>query len=344
MVASRVEGEGYFHIDNESFNDELGKIIFSVGPVFKKIIYTQVRFHLFFLAAIIFELIGLVACYSLLVELSFFSFGLAALFLTIFSYFILRIYFQAQKNEQFEEFLSRYARGCKTIIKYREGIPEHHIALGSAFARLASEFSGLEYTFFFAPKWVPSLETMAENMSVRTFCNDVYRMRESLLSKAVEEHIKLVKCEPTSLDIHAALANAYVTLSSLYLEVKKGQKNLIENAEELETKFRKTAQKAIEEFKILNDYAPNDPWVHAQLAYSYSDLNMPKEEIREYEVILKLRPNDTEILFKLGSLYFEQGRNSDGLRIYEKLKQVNFKKAEGLISFYGAVENQRQEA
>ena len=106
--------------------------------------------------------------------------------------------------------------------------------------------------------------------------------------------------------------------------------------ESFQQKFRKTAEKAIEEFKIMSDYAPHDPWVHAQLAYSYRDLQMPKEEIKEYEAILHLCPDDKETLFKLGKLYFQQGQNAKGLQIYETLKNTHFKKAENLISFYGA--------
>ena len=100
-------------------------------------------------------------------------------------------------------------------------------------------------------------------------------------------------------------------------------------------KFRSIAERAIEEFKILSDYAPEDPWVHAQLAYSYRDLQMPKEEIREYETILQLCPEDKETLFKLGKLYFEQGQNAKGLQVYETLKRSNYKNAENLIHFYG---------
>jgi tetratricopeptide (TPR) repeat protein len=106
--------------------------------------------------------------------------------------------------------------------------------------------------------------------------------------------------------------------------------------ESFKQKFRSIAEKAIEEFKILSDYAPHDPWVHAQLAYSYRDLQMHKEEIREYETILQLCPDDREALFKLGKLYFEQGQNAKGLQVYETLKGSHYKKAESLIHFYGA--------
>src|ERR1700733_5959989 len=142
-------------------------------------------------------------------------------------------------------------------------------------------------------------------------------MKELLLTIAVEEHLKAVKCEPTNLEVHAALANAYVMLSSLYADPCKyhdyDEERYVpveRHAEQIQAKFRATAERAIEEFKILNDYAPEDPWVHVQLAYSYHDLHMPEEEIREYEIVLSLRPDDKDTLFKLGMLYFQQGLNA----------------------------------
>ena len=96
------------------------------------------------------------------------------------------------------------------------------------------------------------------------------------------------------------------------------------------------AERAIEEFKILNDYAPEDPWIHAQLAYSYHDLQMPQEEIREYETVLRLKPDDMDTLFRLGVLYFQQGMNAKGLQAYEELKRFHYKKAEALIGYYGS--------
>lgn len=168
-------------------------------------------------------------------------------------------------------------------------------------------------------------------------------MKELLLSCSIEEHLKAVKCEPTNLDVHASLANAYVMLSALYADPRKfhdydEEKYIPQErfSDAMEKRFRTIAERAIEEFKILNDYAPDDPWVHVQLAYSYHDLQMPKEEIREYEIVLKLRPDDHETLFKLGMLYFQQGMNAKGLKIYELLKKTSYKKAESLISFYGS--------
>ena len=167
-------------------------------------------------------------------------------------------------------------------------------------------------------------------------------MRELLLKAAVDEQLKLVRLEPTNLEIHAALANTYVLLSTLYRDPRRTEGLDLDRwipperySVEMNARFEHSTHCAIEELKILNEYAPNDPWVHAQLAYSYRDLQMPEEEIREYQAILRLRPDDKDTLFRLGVLHFQLGQNAHGLRIYEQLRQSHYKKAAALIKFYG---------
>lgn len=344
MVASRVEGEAYFHVDNVRFNSDISKTIASILPHFDKIIKGYIHFHLFFAVLFVVEVILFLVFFPSITLSAILAFSIAGIFLTVFSFFIFRIYYQAKKGEQYEEFISKYTRGCHELIGFREGIPEHHIALANGYSRLARELSGRQTHLFYSPRWLNSLHASIERVSDSCFWNDVFLMREALFEKSIQEHVKLVKSEPTSLDIHAALANAYVILSSLYLSVLKPEHRgavkwslSMEGQKELEEKFRATASKAIEEFKILNNFAPNDPWVHTQLAYSYRDLKMPEEEINEYEIILGLRSDDADTMYKLGCLYFQQERNAEGLKIYEKLRQINYKKAELLIDYYGGI-------
>lgn len=340
MATSKIEGEGYFQIDNDFFNNETNKIILSIVPQLEKSLRAYLRFNFIFVSLILIETFSLITFFSLLLQSSVLAITFALFFLTLFSYFILRLYLQAKKPEQFEDFKERYTRGCKSILRYREGIPEHHIALANAYTRLAMQIQGKEYRLITVPGFLRSIKPLVEKWSGWTFWYDFHKIKELLLTGAIDEYIKLVKCEPTSLDVHAALANAYVTLSGLYVDQRKQDSNDEESwtphyTEEYAATFRATAQKAIEEFKILNDYAPNDPWVHTQLAYSYHDLQMPAEEIKEYETILKLRPDDRETLYKLGELYFQQGYNAQGLKVYETLRCSNPKKAEQLITHYG---------
>jgi tetratricopeptide (TPR) repeat protein len=145
-------------------------------------------------------------------------------------------------------------------------------------------------------------------------------MKLLLLESAISEHLQQIRATPTDLEVHASLASTYVALSKILKDEK----------------YKTTARLAIEEFRILSHYAPNDPWVHEQLAVGYRDLGMPEEEMREVETLLKLRASDKEILYRLGTLYFKQNMNAKGLQVYEELKRANFKKAEDLINSYGS--------
>ena len=168
---------------------------------------------------------------------------------------------------------------------------------------------------------------------------DLFLLKEVLLVAAKNELVKQIKNTPVDIEIHASLAMTYVKLSSLYKEQKNGdflwkqkkkQKNKV-----LDKKFSISIKRAIEEFQILNDLAPKDPWVHAQLAKSYEELEMIEEQMEQYERILELRPEDLQILFQCACCYFKLGYNAKGLRAYEKLKNAHFLRAKDLLAFYG---------
>lgn len=305
-----------------------------------------VLFNLVFLILASVELAFFIGFFALLSQSSVLAFTLAIFFLSLFAYFVLRLYLSTKIPEQLMDVVEEYLHHCKAAFHYQEGIPEHHIMLANAAHKLAHHLHEKEYNYYKPPSFLSSLAPMLEKFSCFCHWKDLHRMKEQLLITAIEEHIKVIKCEPTNLEVHAALANAYVTLSSLYADPRKypgfDEEKWVppeRYSEAMQNKFRLTAERAIEEFKILNDYAPDDPWVHMQLAYSYHDLQMPEAEIREYEAVLHLRPDDNDTLFKLGVLYFQQGKNAQGLRIYEQLKHVNFKKAENLMRFYGAYDS-----
>ena len=337
MAASEVTNQQFLDIDDDSFNEELCKVVDSLLPKYDSLVKRHATIDLIFTSLLAIELGTLIFCFHWLLNGSIFAFALALFFLTLFGYLMVRSYTQGRKPEEFVDFKKRFIRGCKQIAHFRDGIAEHHLALAHVCCRLALALQGRESTYFEPPRWLRAIASTLERVSRWYFWVDLLTMRELLLECSVHQHVQLVKCEPTSLDAHAALANAYVMLSGLYDAVKNGAGQLSESLiTEAERKFRLTAEKAIEEFKILNAYAPNDPWVHMQLAYSYRDLKMPREEIGEYEVLLRLRPNDQQTLFKLGRLYFSQGMNAQGLRIYEHLKQTSFKQAEELITYYGS--------
>lgn len=343
MTTSRVEGEAFIQINKDFYSDQIYKIIDPIEPQFCRLMRSYVRFNLLFLVLGLVEFVLLLSFFTFLAQSSVLAISLALIFLTIFSFLVLRLYFQTKKPEQFKDVLNRYLKGCKSLLHYQEGVPEHHLALAHSCCKLADSLHGKEYSLYRPPQWLDILAPTLERFSCWWHWQDVHQMKEMLLRASINEHIKSVKCEPTNLGAHANLANAYVMLSGLYADPRKiegfdDEKWIPEErfSKTQEEKFRATAQCAIEEFKILKDYAPNDPWVYTQLAYSYHDLQMPEEEIQAYETILKLNPDDKDILFQLGVLYFQQGHNANGLRIYEQLKRARYKKTEELIGYYGA--------
>ena len=348
MTSSRLEGESFFQLDVVFFNQQINHVIEPLIPQFDRLLRSDILFNFLFLTIGIIELVSFLFFLPFLMQSSLMAIGLALFFLTLFSYYILRVYFRNKRPEQMHYLVNRFITACQVLLNYQQGVPEHHLALANACFKLAKCLEGKETRLYPVPRWLGFLNKPLEQISSWWHWEDVHTIREILLQKSIQEHIELVKCEPTGMEAHTALANAYVMLSGLYVNEEK----IEEHPENdhwippkfrtplMEKKFRQTAERAVEEFKIIGDYAPNDPWVHSQLAYSYRDLKMPQQEIKEYEMLLRLIPDDKDTLYKLGVLYFQQGREADGLQIYEKIKRTHIKKAEGLIRHYGA--NMRQ--
>lgn len=330
--------------DKPLHQDYLSKTFDQIFFEFDGVTKRYVVFNLFFLSLCIVEILLLMTFFAFLAQSLVMALSLAAVFFTFFAYFTLRIYFQTKKPEQLKVLKNKYLSSCKGVSSHQEDAVENPIALANACCKLANRLHAREYSYYNPPPFLAFLSSPLEKFSCWWHWQDVHVMKEMLLQEAVEEHIANVKSKPTNLEAHAALANAYVMLSGLYIDPRKMEGYDDERwispykfNEATEKKFRFNAERAIEEFKILLEYAPDDPWVHSQLAYSYHDLQMPLEEIREYEIIQKLRPDDKDNLFKLGILYFQQGLNAKGLKVYEELKKAHYAKAESLIKHYGAL-------
>lgn len=344
MTTSSLLHKSSLSENKSNYYEQLNKAFDPIFFEFDGVMQRYVAFNLFFLCICIAELILLIGFFTFLAQSLVLALSLAGIFFTFFAYFTLRIYFQTKKPEQLKMIKDRYLGMCKELVHYQEGNEEHFIAIANACCKLANRLHAREYNYYHPPKMLAFLSPLMERLSCWCHWQDIHLMKEMLLAEAVDEHIKFVKSQPTSLEAHAALANAYVMLSGIYIDPRKMEGFDDErwispdkyNAA-FEQKFRFIAQRAIEEFKILEEYAPDDPWVHSQLAYSYHDLQMPLEEIREYETIQKLNPDDKDNLHKLGVLYFQQGLNAKGLKVYEELKKAHYGKAENLIKYYGTL-------
>lgn len=325
MSVNEVEGKPSWRFDHEKFCKNVETHCLSCLKQFKKIIRSYAFFHLFFIGLLIGEIGTFFFLLTLLFQTSLIALSLAAILLTGFSYLILLFYFQTKKPEQFLELRNFFMHHCKQGLSKRLVHSEYHLSLANAAYRFAAYLSKEEGQLYTLPLKLNSFGQLIRKMT--DFCHrkDVQRMKEILFFVSITEHIQLIKKAPTNLEAHASLANAYVALSRLYQRQESHQE-----------KFKAAAEKAIQEYKIIDHLSPNDPWVHAQLASCYHDLKQYQQEIAEYENVLKICPEDKQILFRLGILCFQQGENARALQIYENLKKMHFSRADELIDFYDA--------
>lgn len=329
------------------FEDLIDRFSAEALDIFKQVTRQYALFHIMFFTIGVIELVGFVLFFSFLTKSTIFAFSLAGLLLSIFTYFVLLFYFQAKKPQQLLEVRSGFLEACRSSLPLTKGSVEYHLKIVKALERLLLTLHGQEYTYYSLPASYQTLSPLMQKFSVWTHWKDLHQMKELLLLMIVKEQIEMIKLQPTDLEAHARLANTYLTFSQLYMDPRKlnpEHEHLWVSPDyassEMLEKFKRTSQRAIEEFTILDAYAPNDPWVHAQLANVYRNLEEPQEEMRQYEAILRVCPNDREVLFRLGSLYFQHGLSAQGLKVYEQLKKHNDLKADELIACYDASLNE----
>ncbi|NGX27962.1 MAG: hypothetical protein K940chlam1_00134 [Candidatus Anoxychlamydiales bacterium] len=327
------KGEQVYRFNQVFFQKKAHKNYKDTTDQLKKIIKSFFIFNISFFSLFFVEIISFIILFPIFDSSTLLALLLAGIFLTAFTYFVLLFYFQSKKNEQIVALKDRFIKVCKRALSIPIGSAEHHLTIALASLKLSENLSKLENI-------IPKILLFTKKISSFFLKQDIFKFKELLLTAAIDEHLEQLKLTPTDLEVHASLANIYTNLSSLYLNAKTNVffSNIAQS--HLNQKYEACITSNLEEFKILNDYAPNDPWIHLQLAMSYNKLNLKKEQIKEYEIIYKLCPNDNNVLFKLGALYFETKRNSKGLRIYEELLMRSFKDASKLLTYYGAYKTQ----
>lgn len=308
---------------------------------FMKVTRFYVGFHIFFACLAFVEFFSLAVFFSFLLVSSTIAFLLAAIFLTGFSYFVLLFYFQVKKPQQLLYTSQIFLEACRQESKNQES-STYHLSVAHAIYRATEALDKMECHYYHLPVNWPTVQTLLRKFSIFCHWKDVLMMKELLLRDAIGEHVALIKEEPVDLEAHASLAESYMRLASIYQKPSQTDEDLFPwispeySGEEMQKKCRLAYERAIEEFSIIDAFAPNDPWVHAQLAAIYLQLNEPKKEIEQYETILRIVPQDNIALFKLGVLYFQQGQTARGLQIYQQLKHSHYPHTDKLLEFYDA--------
>ena len=291
--------------------------IFCLGSVrdFKQIVRLYLFFHAFFVLLFsaevtLFFTFLMISPRSLEMGVS-----LAAFVLTTFTYMVLLFYMQTKKPLQLKGIERKFLHGCENTLSPTTNTNEYHLFLAHAAVRLSNTIDSP--TDFFDP-FPASLRALCVKFSERFHRSDVIFMKKQLLRASIDHHLNLLKHQPTNIEVHGSLANTYLA----FAQIKRNSLS------------KEAVKRAIEEFLIIDHFAPNSPWVQAQLASCYHLIKDSEKECACYEAILKLNPNDKEILFRLGVLYFEQHLFAKGLEIYDHLRKFQPQKAEELIGFY----------
>lgn len=341
-MTSALEQEDFNDRQHEVHCGHIDHLTSRYVSAFEQILKSFALFNVVFILLMVAEIGYFFIHLTFLAQSFIIAIHLALIFATFFCYFTIQMYAQTKKTDKFLSLKDQLIHSFRQSLQ--DPTDRHTPSLvAHACCKLAEALHSIEYRIYSVPSWCSFLSSSFEKINCWWFWQDAHQMKEILLQASIEEHLKFVRMEPTNLEAHAGLANAYVMMSGLYVDPRTiegldDERWIPPNKfnKDFKQKFRMVAERAIEEFRILNDYAPDDPWVHVQLAYSYRDLQMPLEEIKQYEIVLELCPDDKETLMKLGKLYFEQGQNGKGLEIYETLKRAGYKKADTLLRYYGA--------
>ncbi len=300
---------------------------------FRTISRGYVLFHLLFGCGLFFELLTFTLFFTQLMQTAAVAFFLAAIFLTLFTYLVLLFYLQTRKEEKFRSLRDGFLTACKTHIEER--------------AQLAEAAQFFAEKLFITSLRIPFLATASEPLQkfqIWTQWQDLLKMKELLILAAAKELIELIKMEPSSVEAHATLAAHYLSLAGLYKdpqvlvpEMKIQWVPPDYDSEKMQLKFKKALERALEEYEIIDGYAPYDPWIYVRRAAIYHQLGQMEKEIAEYENILRVAPENSAVLFRLGCLYFKQGKTALGLKIYDRLKtEQRVGEAEELIGHYDA--------
>jgi len=290
---------------------------------FKKNSNFFTRFNYLAIGIFAFEFLACIFSIKYFSETSLIAFFLAVFLLTGFAYLILFFYFNTKKPDYFEYLKDRFIRSCRSNLPIAQGQIEHHLSICSAISFLVEDL-----------KVLPGMKVF-KKFSKEIAQEDIFLLKEMLLISSKQELLKQIKNTPVDIELHVALANNYVNLSALYKDHKQSLSINTKKEKTLDKKYSIAIQRTIEEFQILNDLSPNDPWVHAQLAKSYKELGLLEKEKNEYENILNLRPDDLQVMFQCAVCYFKLGQNAKGLKAYETLKKSHFIRADELLQFYG---------
>jgi hypothetical protein len=183
---------------------------------FRKLTRRYAFFHILFFSFFLLEVIGLLLFLPFLAQSFLLASLVAATFLTAFSYFVLKFYFQTKKPEQFLVLLDNFIQNCQQLHMRTADLVESRRWFLQAIYQLIHSLEGQEFQFYRIPKSVDALAPLAQKFSVWCHFGDVHLMKELLHTYCLRTQLDWVKKHPTDLDLHRAIAGGYIALYKIY--------------------------------------------------------------------------------------------------------------------------------
>ncbi|MCI0381838.1 MAG: hypothetical protein L0207_02150 [Chlamydiae bacterium] len=294
-------------------------------------------FHFLFLASILLELVIFGYFFSFFTHTSILAFCLAGIFITIFSYITLHFYLQSKKNEDLYKIKEDFLKNCFALIEKKDDTSNLHCFFIYATTLLASLLS---FRPILGGKWqkkFPTLALIREKYHIWLEWKDLQSIKELLFFEAIDQHIQLIKLNPTNGETHLSLGNLYIHLSKLYREQEELPWNPAQlRSEEMARNHRSALEKAISEYQINLELTPENPKIYLQLIEIYKQLKEKEKEMEICEKLIQIDAENADILFRMGSLYFQKGNLVAGLKMYQKIKEIDETKAKDLFQFYAS--------
>jgi tetratricopeptide (TPR) repeat protein len=292
---------------------------------------SHVAFHVSFGLLSAIELCAFIFFFSFWMHSYAVAFLIGIFLLTGFSYFVLFAYLQTRKRQQLIDLGELFIEACERSIP-----PDDGFALSSLIYQIIDDLDSLISNYYALPIFGETINTLLRKFSVYCHWQDILLLKHLLLTHTISSYLRMVKRAPMDLGLHAALAEAYLSLASLYQEPANPLPWTPPDygTPTMQAKHKNACLRALEEYTIIAASIPQDPWIHIQLATVHRKLGNLDKEISEYEYLLTLSPEHRSVMFHLGVLYFQQGSTAKGLQLYETLKNLNDADAENLIAYY----------
>lgn len=293
------------------------KIAESILVQFDKLVAHYKKFNFLFLGALLVESLLLIFFFPFLIKSAFFAITLAALLITLFSFYTLRNYQGAEKEAAFRELNERYIKGVLSIHSNAKTPKEIKQVAAEACLALAERLKGRRASL----RGPSFLKVNEEKIGHFLGNEEIRRFQEVLYQRAIDELSGQVRLAPCDIAAHAHLARAFVLISDHHGTAQPEG-------------FNQWRRRAIEEYKILSELAPQEGWILLELAARQQELGQTSAEIETLEKFLHLDPQNVDTLYRLGQLYFKEGQASKGFKIFENLKKIDLIKSDQLIAYY----------